>query len=418
MSLYGMMRTSASGMSAQANLLGTVSDNIANSSTTGYKRASEEFSTLVLELGTADYVSGAVESHTRHEIEAQGAFNYTSSPTDLAIRGQGFFVVSSSDGTTSLTRAGSFVTDGDGKLVNAAGLQLMGYPAANGVTPISNGLSGMVSVDVGAMNLVAQPSTKGTLSVNLPPTGTLVAAADLPSANSATAKYTKMTSLVAYDNIGAAKTLDIYESRSAANTWEIAVFDRSAQSAAGGFPYSSGPLSTTTLSFDPTNGSPAASSATSISVPVPNGNSLVLDLSGVTELAADYVVRQASVDGSAPSAVDHIEISDSGELSAIYKNGSRKVAYQIPLANVTSPDNLEVRSGNIFNATATSGSVLVGLPKTGSLGGFVSGALEKSTVDVATELTVMIESQHSYTANSKVFQTAADLMDVLINLKR
>jgi flagellar hook protein FlgE len=418
MSLYGMMRTSASGMAAQANMLGTVSDNIANSSTTGYKRASEEFSTLVLESGVAEYASGAVESHTRRDIDAQGAFNYTSSTTDLAIRGQGFFVVSSPDGTTSLTRAGSFVQDGSGKLVNAAGYQLMAYASSAGITPVSNGLSGLVPVDITTMSLVAQPSTSGKLSVNLPPTGTLVAAADLPSANAATSTFTKMTSMVAYDNIGAATTLDIFESRTAANTWEITVFDRSAQAVGGGFPYSSGPLVTTALTFDPANGSLAVASPTSIAVPVPNGSTLTLDLSGCTELAAEYLVRTATVDGSAPSAVDHIEISDTGELSAIYKNGSRLVAYQIPLATVTSPDNLEVRSGNLFSTTADSGSVLVGLPQTGSLGGIVSGALEKSTVDVATELTTMIESQHSYTANSKVFQTAADLMDVLINLKR
>src|SRR4029079_15544281 len=111
MGLYSTMRTSASGMAAQANRLGGVSDNIANSSTTGYKRASMEFSSLVLDTGGTEYVSGSVESKTRYAISEQGAFNFTTSATDLAIKGQGFFVVSAENGQTYLTRAGSFVPD-------------------------------------------------------------------------------------------------------------------------------------------------------------------------------------------------------------------------------------------------------------------------------------------------------------------
>jgi len=413
-----MMITSASGMAAQANMLGTVSDNIANASTTGYKRSTEEFSTLVLQSGGADYNSGAVETHTRAFNSGQGTFEYTSSATDLAVSGQGFFVVSGPDGKTALTRAGSFVQNGDGTLVNPAGYKLLAYSAATGTNPVSNGFAGLVPVNIAALGLLAQPSTAGSLSVNLPPDAASVAAADLPSTNTPTARYTDMTSLVAYDNVGAAKTLDIYETKSAANTWEISVFDHGAAGAAGGFPYASGPLVTSTLSFDPASGGLAASSPASIAVPVPNGATLAIDLSKTTELATSYAVRGASVNGSAPSAVDHVEVSASGDVSAVYKNGARATSYKIPLATVPSPDRLEVRSGNIFDPTLGSGNVIVGLPQTGSLGQLVSGALEKSTVDVATELTNMIESQHSYTANSKVFQTAADLMDVLINLKR
>ena len=114
MGLYSMMRTSASGMAAQANRLGTVADNIANASTTGYKRASTEFSSLILESGTAEYVSGSVESRIRHAVGEQGAFKFTTSSTDLAVKGDGFFVVSDTSGQSFLTRAGSFVRDGYG----------------------------------------------------------------------------------------------------------------------------------------------------------------------------------------------------------------------------------------------------------------------------------------------------------------
>ena len=92
--------------------------------------------------------------------------------------------------------------------------------------------------------------------------------------------------------------------------------------------------------------------------------------------------------------------------------------YKIPLADVPSPDNLTVAAGNVYVPSTESGAVQVGFSTSGGLGTIVSGALESSTVDLASELTAMIESQRSYTANSKVFQTGSELLDVLVNLKR
>jgi flagellar hook protein FlgE len=376
MSLFGSMRTSVSGMNAQANMLGTVSDNIANSSTTGYKAATEEFSTLVLESGVGGYQSGAVESHTRRFISQQGGFDYTSSPTDMAVRGQGFFIVSGPGDAISLTRAGSFVKDAEGHLVNAAGFQLMGYPSAGGTTPASNGLAGLSPVNLSTLGLVAQASTAGNLSVNLPPDAVAVPAANLPSMNGATSQFSKMTSIVAYDNIGTAKTLDIYETKTGANTWEFTVFDRAAASAGGGFPYAPGPLVSSTLNFNPATGALAAASPASIAIPVPNGATLNLDLSQSTELAAGYAVRDVNVNGSAPSAVDRIDINPRGELVAIYKNGARAVAYSIPLATVASPDRLLPKPGNVFALTAESGNIIAGTASANGLGAQLYGQLE------------------------------------------
>ena len=125
MSLYGMMRTGVSGMNSQANRLSTVADNIANSSTTGYKRASTEFSSLVLPSTAGSYNSGGVTTTVVNAISKQGALQYTTSVTDLAIDGDGFFVVEDPSGTSFLTRAGAFVPDKDGYLVNTAGYRLI-----------------------------------------------------------------------------------------------------------------------------------------------------------------------------------------------------------------------------------------------------------------------------------------------------
>ena len=109
MSISGMMRTSVSGMAAQSSRLATVSDNIANASTHGYKRAFTEFSTVVLESGTGSYTPGSVDTQVRYGITQQGGFDYTTSATDLAVSGDGFFLVGDTNGATYLTRAGSFV---------------------------------------------------------------------------------------------------------------------------------------------------------------------------------------------------------------------------------------------------------------------------------------------------------------------
>lgn len=414
-----MMRTGASGMAAQSSRLGTVADNIANMSTTGYKRASTEFSTMVLDAGAGSYASGGVESHTRYAISGQGPLSYTTSATDLAVRGGGFFLVSGPAGQIYMTRAGSFVMDGEGRLVNAAGYSLMGYPLANGdPNVVANGYAGLEVINIADLAMQATPSTEGRLYLNLPAGADDIPAANLPSANAATASFTGKTSLVTYDNLGAEVILDVYSSKMADGTWEVAVFDRSQAAAGGGFPYLTGPLSTVTLTFDPTTGKLDAASPTSIDIPIPNGATLALDLSQSSQLAAEYTVLDPVVNGNAPSDVERIEISDTGELYAVYRNGARVATHRIPLADVKSPDNLQPLAGNVYVATAASGDVRIGFAGAGGFGTMVSGALEQSNVDLASELTTMIESQRNYTANSKVFQTGADLMDVLVNLKR
>lgn len=417
MGLFGMMRTSTSGMVAQENLLASVSDNVANASTTGYKRSTQEFSTIVLENAVAAYQSGAVESNTRTFVSQQGALNYTSSSTDLAISGAGFFVVEDASGATGLTRAGSFVKDGLGNLVNAAGDKLLGYPSAGGTTPVANGFAGLVPINLASLPLRADPSTQGRLYVNLPSLSDTVTG-PLPSANTASSSSTKQSSIVAYDSVGAPVTLDVYQSKTAANTWEIAIFNRADAAPGGNFPYSSSALATTTLTFDPTSGALTPTSPGLITIAVPNGSNLELDISQTTELPTDFSVRDINVNGSPPSVVDRVEIGKDGNVVAVYKNGLRAGVFQIPLANVVSPDNLIALPGNKFGVTADSGQVIIGIPGGDGLGRTISGALEKSTVDVATELTAMIEAQYGYTANSKVFQTSTELMEVLINLKR
>jgi flagellar hook protein FlgE len=419
MSLFGMMRTGVSGMSAQATRLGTVADNIANSSTTGYKKAKSEFSTLVIPSSGGTYASGGVTANVQNSVSKQGVLQYTTSTTDLAVSGQGFFIVQDSSGVPFLTRAGSFVPNAEGALVNAAGFQLMGYSFANGApTVTANGYEGLEPVTVSEASLEANPSTAGGFGANLPEAATIVAAGSLPSDNVAGSQYSAKTSLVAYGDLGGEIMLDVYFTKTAANTWEVAVFDQSQAAAGTYFPYGAGPLATQTLDFDGTTGQLTGLSATDITIPVPGGQNLLLDMASMTQLTTGFTLYDAFVNGNPPSSIEQVEISPDGTVYAQYGDGSFRPLYRIPLANVQSPDRLQTLPGNVFSQSSDSGTVRIGFPNEGKAGSVVSGALEGSNADIAEELTTMIESQRNYTANSKVFQTGSELMDILVNLKR
>lgn len=417
MGLYGLMTTSISGMAVQSDRMGTVADNIANVNTTGYKEASAEFATLVAEGHVASYVPGSVSTIARRAVTHQGDLSYTNSPTDLAVSGNGFFMVQSPSGTPYLTRAGSFIST-NGFLVNAAGFTLLGYDLLNGgSSSVINSAAGLVPVGSANLGLKATASTEGTFQVNLPSDAAV--STSLPSANAAGADFAGMTSIITYDNLGHQVTLDIYSAKTGPNQWEVTVYDHAGASAGGGFPYTpASQLTTQALTFDGTTGKMTSPSPATLSVNIPNGATLNFNMANTTQLATSYIPVDATANGNGPSAVDRLEISGQGIVTAVYADGSRVDAFKIPLANVASPDNLTAVSGNVFATNKESGDLQLGTANTGPLGKIVSGALEKSSVDLASELTTMVEAQRSYTANSKVFQTGTELLDVLVNLVR
>jgi flagellar hook protein FlgE len=194
----------------------------------------------------------------------------------------------------------------------------------------------------------------------------------------------------------------------------VDAYDEADASPNGGFPYSSGPLATGTLSFSDTG---ALTSGSPLTFTVPGGQSVSLDLSNLTQLASSFNVSAATANGNAPASLSGVTIATDGTLSFNYSNGSSSAAYVIPLANVESPDNLSSVNGNAYMANSMSGSVYLESVGSTSSALIKSSSLESSTVDLATELTEMIEAQSAYEANSKVFQTGANILDVLNNLK-
>lgn len=427
MSIFGSMNTAVSGLSAQANRLSAISDNISNSSTTGYKAATTSFSDLVMSSSSAgSYESGGVSTTTSYSISEQGDLSYTSSSDDLAIEGDGFFVVSDSSGNTYLTREGDFTADSDGNLVNASGYTLMGYSNADGeMTTSVNSLSGMTAINVSADGLTASATSSGTLSGNLDSTQDVATSSSdgyLPSENqSPVTSDTNKTSIVTYDSQGNQVTYDVYYTKTDDNTWDVSVYNAADASTDGdsSFPYSSAAVGTDTLTFD-SDGNLTSGETLTITNPDTAGGTtqtISIDMSDMTQLASDFSAT-GDADGQAASAVSSVTIGTDGTVTATYENGSSTDIARVALATVASPDNLTVLSGNVYQANSESGAVVTGWPNSGSFGYIQSGALEESNVDLASQLTDMIEAQKSYSANSKVFQTGSDMMDTVMNLIR
>ena len=356
MSLFGTLNTGVSGMAAQANLLSTIGDNIANSSTVGYKDASVAFETMLGNQTTSDYTSGGVQSKITYNIVDQGTLSASTSVTDLAIKGSGFFVVQGPNASTALTRAGSFVTDSSGNLVNTAGYKLLGYNLTDGSSATANGTGGLQVINLSKQELSSSASQTGSLQFNVNSNSGAVATGSLPSNNASTATTTATadgsakTSIVAYDDLGNAVTLDVYLTKTQTGSgatpdqWEATIYDQASANGTGG--YGSGPLSTDTLSYDTATGkltsvTPAGGTAQTsplaMSVAVPNGRTLSLDVSKTTQLAAAFTPGTVTVDGSPPSKLDHVTIGTDGTVTSVYANGVSQATYRIPLADVTSP---------------------------------------------------------------------------------
>lgn len=415
MSLFNSLRTSISGMNAQTTRLDTISDNIANASTVGYKRAAAHFTTVMTDVQSKTYTSGGVAATTRYNVNEQGILQATQSATDLAIQGNGLFYVENSNQSPALTRAGSFVTDANGDLKNAAGYFLMGYPlngSSSGAGATTN-INDLTRINLSNHQLIASPTTEGSFVANLPSTADVSTGA-LPSTNVAGAEFTAKSSLVAYGNLGEKVLLDVFFTKTAANTWEMTVFN-AADASPGGFPYSSASLTSLTLNFDPTNGSVVGSPTASIAIP--GGQSLTLDLNEMTQLAVGYQIQKSQLNGSGPSTIDRVEISPDGKLSVLYQDGTRRNIFQVPLATVASPNNLQALSSNTYAESSESGAIILGNPGTSTLGSIVSSYLESASVDLGDELTSMIETQRSYTANSKVFKTSSEMLEILMSVR-
>jgi flagellar hook protein FlgE len=428
MSILGAMYSAVSGLGAQSTKLGVISDNIANSSTTGYKRSEVQFSSLVTQqISNHSYSSGGVQSDVRRQVDKQGLLQSTSSNTDIAINGSGFFMVSDTQNADptqdliALTRAGSFVPDNQGFLRNAAGYYLMGWQLnPDGTTvnpaPARDTFASLEPVNVSGINFTGAPTVNMTFAGNLP--------AQLANGTPGTPIQ---TDIEYFNDLGVSNTLTLQWTPSAdglPNDWNLQIFD----SATGG---GTTAIYDQTITFNAngaTAGSPSSIPGIAngvLALAVDNGlQNLNLNIgdvnstSGITQFAGEYTPTKITKDGALFGVVNTVEVDEKGIVTAIFNNGSRRPIYQIPIAIVQNPNGLTARDGTAFVQSRDSGSLYLWDAGTGPAGKTAGDSLEQSNVDIATELTNMIETQRTYSTNAKVIQTADEMLQELTQLKR
>ena len=411
MSLYGSMYTGISGVQGNTQRFSTISDNISNVNTTGYKAARTSFSDLVVGAGTKhSYIPGGVQATIEHDISQQGQIQSTASATDLAINGNGFFIVK--DSTTSMlpgyTRSGSFSVDSEGYLRNTTGQYLQAFPLDKaGNLPSDTSMTGMTNVNLTQVTGSATPTTNIGVNLNLPAdAGTKFATTPLT------------TSMTVYDGLGTAHKLaiDWTTTNSTTGTWTGTVTQDG--NIAGG---------TITASFNPdgtfkTTALDNGTRTLTLNLTGSFGNpatpqTMTLDLTKATSYAGDYEVSQINQDGSPVGKLAGVNVTDKGVIELNFTNGTTRDAYQIPMATFPNVDGLSTESGGVYRQSLNSGVPSPVLAKTAGAGSFLSESLEGSTVDIAQELTDMILTQNAYSSNVKVITTADQMMQELNRIK-
>ena len=420
------MFSAISGLRAHQTWMDVIGYNIANVNTTGFKvgrvRFTDILSQLVrgasgptetrgginpLQIGLGAVV-GAVDT-----IHTQGALQLTGKPSDLAIQGDGFFVVS--DGSQTLyTRDGAFDIGSDLRLVNPSnGFYVLGWQAdANGNVDTA-GPVGPITIPIG-QQLDAVPTTQITVQGNL-------------NANQDTAAATPhfVTKVSITDSLGRRHEFYILFDKVGTNTWNYTLQEddpRTTSTTEDDPDFALDGETSGTLVFDADGNLDLA--ASSIGAVVLNSTAggassitVTLDFSRLTQLAAPYSAN-AAANGAPAGSLTTFTVSQSGQVLGIYSNGVTKVIGQIALALFTNPGGLMKVGGNAYLPTVNSGEPIVGPADSGGRGKIASGYLEMSNVDLAQEFTSMIMAQRGFQANSRVITTSDEVLQELVNLRR
>lgn len=435
MSIANAFQTGITGLAAQSKKVSTISDNIANANTNGFKRGFADLVTRTAGSSGNVVMPQGVRTEFGSEISKQGAFSQTASGTDLAVAGDGFFIVSKVpndpvEANYMLTRAGSFKPDENGFLRNSAGLYLHGFTAnPDGTFPPSDRASfvDMAAVNVRDVEMVAAATSRMDVEGNLPAQASGLATPGAPFIS--TSDY--------YTPLGERQRLTFnWQPTTNPSEWDLRIDDDNGAA-----------LGQVTVTFNdsgPNAGSPnnwagvtnmAAAPSNFAFNPATGEATLTLDNGTVpqtitvglgapnsrthmTQFEGDYTPQQVTKDGSSAGALDRTEIDEFGNVRGIFDNGLRRVLYQVPLGSVRNPDGLEIADGNAYKLNRKAGSFSIIDANRGAAGKVVSGSLEQSNVDLAQELTDLIQTQRAYSSNAKIITTADEMLEETTRLKR
>ena len=435
MTISSALNAGVAGLNANATRLATISDNIANSATYGYKRASTDFESMVITEapGAGSYSAGGVRATTTRLINERGALVSTANALDIAIAGRGMLPVTQSAGlgaaiggtTLMMTTTGSFNPDANGILKTKSGLVLLGWPAnADGTIPVlpRDTMSGLVPVVVNANQQAGDPTTEMKLGVNLPATNT-----------KAGAPGTALPLSVEYfGNLGTSESIGVTFTPTVplagtSNQWTLVLRDSAQGNAV---------IGEYTLTFDDTRGN----GGTLASVAVVSGGAYnavdgtlglsvaggpltmkigkLADPNGLTQLSDSFAPTAITKNGSPVGNLTAVEIDENGNITATYDTGFTRRLYQIPLVDMPNLNGLIALDNQTYEISPESGSFFLWDAGDGPTGSVVGYAREGSTTDVAAELTNLIQTQRAYSSNAKVIQTVDEMLQETTNIKR
>jgi flagellar hook protein FlgE len=416
-----------SGLLAHGDAIGIVGDNIANTSTVGFKRSRASFSDLLGGEVGAQRLGGGVRLGAPQTMWDQGTIAQTGNGMDVAINGGGMFVVKGSHAGRDnqfYTRDGRFQLDNKGFVVDSRGLKLQGYP----IDPLGNVARTVGDLPLGARQSAPVPTTNAKMSLNLDSDATVKAAFD-PANPVTTSNYA--TSATMYDSLGKGHRVEVYFRAQGNGGWEWHAMADGGE-LTGGTPGQLTEIGTGTMNFN-SDGKLQSQTITPTSVnfvgATPNqpitfnfGDDIAsggTGLAGTTQFSAsESAVTAVEVDGHGFGNLTDLSISSDGTITGVFDNGDRINLAKVALADFVNLERLERAGDGLVMETAASGTALIDNPQTGARGMLVSGALEQSNVDLSTELVTLIAYQRAFQANSKTVTTADEMMAEVANLKR
>jgi flagellar hook protein FlgE len=447
MSLFGSLFSAVSGLTAQSQAMGMISDNVSNVNTVSYKAAEAQFSTLVTRsAASATYSPGGAQAKTLYRIDQQGLVQASHSPTDVAIDGHGFFVVNPTidgSGEQLYTRAGSFEEDFLGNLVNSAGFYLQGWTLDSNEQVVN--VNQVSTVNVRTINGLAAATTDIEIGANLDSGETAYAGAyaagdmaDYAVSGGVTGVQPHLVRAVqVYDPLGGAHNLQIaFLKDPTANVWNLEIYADAAEVETGDHP--DGLLASGTVTFNG-DGTLASSAITpvypaaTLGAPVginwldtdgQNDSSISFDFGsadsadGLSQFSAEYNIAFVQQNGAEVGDLSGVSIDQDGYVVARFTNGATQKIYKVPLATFANPLALDPRSGNVYSQTRESGEFNLRDAGDSGAGTVAPSALEAANVDLADEFTKMIVTQRAYSANARVITTADEMLDELIRISR
>ena len=405
-------RIALSGLNAASADLNVTANNIANTSTNGFKGSRTEFADLfaVSLQGVSSNSSGnGVRVAAVAQQFSQGNIEFADSNLDLAVSGQGMFILSD-NGALAYTRAGAYQMNRDGYVVNSQGQRLQVYP------PIAGG--GFNTGGLGDLRLLTTDSApQATANVeyvlNLPASATPppIAAFDPNDPNS----FNQATSLTLFDSLGATHTGTMYFTKTVnPNEWTARMYIDGQPVGPGGTP--------TTLQYTSSGllQSPAGGQLPFPAFPTTTGSAplqVTVDIAQSTQFGGNFAVNSVTQDGYTTGRLIGIDISDTGVVNARFTNGNSQPLGQIAIANFANPQGLQQLGNTQWAETFASGQALRGQAGNSGFGLVQSGALEGANVDVTEQLVQMITAQRNFQANAQMISTADSITQTIINMR-